>query len=378
MPKFQNPASVLICTVGTSMLAGKTDVPGPDPTDQEVDAIFRKLTSLATDEHACGAEINSCHHILNGGYAREDCTIVLVHSATPGGRLVAKVLEKFFNARKHAVKTAEVPDLQDENPDRFRTHGLRNLANVICKELKSNGGPQCAINATGGYKAQIAIAVLIGQSLRVPVYYLHEKFKSIISLPPMPVAPDINLWLRHTHLFYKLAAAGSDPIPAESFNLEPSSGEPFPSELAGLLEIESIDRTDYLALTPTGIVFHEAIIDRLGPDGAPIPPPREAGDSEKKPPKFKQGEAHLEIHRPELERYLEALIREVPYVRQCIVNYFNRDLPKKNHFRIAGGEIEGIYSNGSFTAKFRVLTTAETEPQRLAVTAKLNEWAAAR
>ena len=82
------------------------------------------------------------------------------------------------------VEAREIDDLQDADPKRFRTKGLRNLAKVVCGVIRDYGAANCAINATGGYKAQIAIAVLMGQALGVPVYYKHERFDEIIAFPP--------------------------------------------------------------------------------------------------------------------------------------------------------------------------------------------------
>jgi hypothetical protein len=40
--------------------------------------------------------------------------------------------------------------------------------------------------------------------------------------------------------------------------------------------------------------------------------------------------------------------------------------------------IEGVYSNGTFTVKFRVETSAQTPGQQAAVVAALNEWLTTR
>ena len=58
------------------------------------------------------------------------------------------------------------------------------LAREICTSIKNYESEFCGINATGGYKAQIAIAVTIGQAARVPVYDKHELFNDITSFPP--------------------------------------------------------------------------------------------------------------------------------------------------------------------------------------------------
>src|SRR5439155_17166523 len=111
------------------------------------------------------------------------------------------------------VETIRVPDLQDRDPRLFRTRGLRNLAREICAVIRQRSAVACAINATGGYKAQIAIAVLLGQALGVPVYYKHELFTEIIAFPPMPVALDFEVWLRASGMLFDLERS-TTPVPA--------------------------------------------------------------------------------------------------------------------------------------------------------------------
>ena len=47
----------------------------------------------------------------------------------------------------------EIEGLQDQDPRRFRTQGLRNLAKAVCKVIRDYGPAHCAINATGGFAA---------------------------------------------------------------------------------------------------------------------------------------------------------------------------------------------------------------------------------
>jgi hypothetical protein len=65
---------------------------------------------------------------------------------------------------------------------------------------------------------------------------------------------------------------------------------------------------------------------------------------------------------------------EVPQVKHCATHYYNPDLAERTRFRLASDGIEGIFSDGNFTVKFRVETTAQTSGQRNAVVAALNEW----
>jgi hypothetical protein len=97
-----------------------------------------------------------------------------------------------------------VDQLQDARPRDFRTHGLRNLVRRLCEVLRNHTPAVCAINATGGYKAQIAVAVLLGQTLGVPVFYKHELFDEVIAFPPLPVAWDMDVWMQASGLLFDL------------------------------------------------------------------------------------------------------------------------------------------------------------------------------
>ena len=78
--------------------------------------------------------------------------------------------------------------------------------------------------------------------------------------------------------------------------------------------------------------------------------------------------------KPELTRYLPTITDGVPQVTGCVTTYCNPDLPKPMGFHETRGEIKGVYRDGTATVMFRVDTTAETEGQRAAMVAALNEW----
>jgi hypothetical protein len=79
-------------------------------------------------------------------------------------------------------------------------HGLRNLVRVVGSFIQRFGSDTIAIDATGGYKAQIAVAVLIGQALDIPVYYKHERFSEIIDFPPLPISLDYDILGRNSDI----------------------------------------------------------------------------------------------------------------------------------------------------------------------------------
>lgn len=162
------------------------------------DALALHLTDLPVHTRLCGAEINSISDLLQRGYCTPDARLVLCHSDTDEGGAIATLLRHYYELRGHTVECKRIKGLQDQNPKDFRTIGLRNLVKAMSQAVLSGGAPHCAINATGGYKAQIAIGVLLGQALQIPVYYKHERFSEIIAFPPMPISLDFDLWLANT------------------------------------------------------------------------------------------------------------------------------------------------------------------------------------
>jgi putative CRISPR-associated protein (TIGR02619 family) len=382
---------ILLCTVGTSLngnLSGlrKTLAEGSGkPDDKKViapalipaaerladafdakdwDAVAATLTEFPGDARLCGAEVNSIASLIKHLYVPTDAGIFFFHSDTDAGRQIADVLVRLFRKHNHnPVEAVAVPDLQDKDPKLFRTKGLRNLAKLLCAKVREYSTGACAINATGGYKAQIAVAVLLGQALGIPVYYMFEGFSEIIPFPPMPVALDFEVWMRASGMLAALERA-SDPVPADRF--DPEWDERYES----LVDRVRIDEIDYLELSPTGQIFHETFRQRFRTDRDRVLPP----PAQRKLPPALHDHAVINLLRDELQRYLSAVTDEVSQVVGCVTNYCNPDLPETTRFRETRGEVEGIYSDGRRTVKFLVETTANTPGQQAAVVAALNDW----
>ncbi|HXG11847.1 MAG TPA: putative CRISPR-associated protein [Gemmataceae bacterium] len=371
--------SILICTVGTSLfrpnLEGlKKDLAEAKIRDELIplaqayqqhdwSAVAGELARLPPNERLCGAEINSIASMIDKKYISPDCGLFFLHSDTDDGRSIAAILRSYYKAKGHApVETIEVPDLQDQDPKRFRTKGLRNLARKICGVIRERSAVACAINATGGYKAQIAIGVLLGQAIGVPVFYKHELFSEIIAFPPMPVALDFEVWMRASGMLYDLERT-SEMVPAASY------ADEWDEKYESLVERVEIDGQDYLELSPTGQIFHETFRERFRTVRDQVLPPPAL---HKRPPRLEN--AGWSGKHPEVERFMAKVTNEVPQVVHCATFYYSPDLAERTRFRRGRDGIEGIYSDGRFTVKFRVETTAQTPGQQAAVVAALNEW----
>lgn len=373
--------SILICTVGTSLFWPNLEKLKKEMAEGEIHddlkalaqayeerdwpAVARELSGFSPSERTCGAEINSIASMIERNYVPADCGLFFLHSDTDDGRGIAAILKSYYQSKGHTpVETIDVPDLQDQDSKRFRTKGLRNLALKICGVIRERSAGACAINATGGYKAQIAIGVLLGQAIGVPVYYKHEKFSEIIVFPPMPVALDFELWMRVGGMLYDLESA-SRLISAADY------ADEWDEKYESLVEREEIDGQDYLVLSPTGQIFHETFRERFRTDRDKVLPPL-VSPAQKRPPRLE--DAGWPGRRPEVERFMRRVTDEVPQVVHCATFYYNPDLPERTRFRLGRDGIEAVYSDGSFTVKFRVETSAQTPGQQAAVVAALNEW----
>lgn len=120
--------------------------------------------------------------------------VVLLRSDTITGRICANVLSKYFEKNKISNQLVKTLGL-DFKPYRFMVDGLNSLVNnlvKIAKEYKERGDVVFCV--TGGYKAELALANLVGLLYKVKVYYLHELFKDTVVIPPLPLVVDSKFW----------------------------------------------------------------------------------------------------------------------------------------------------------------------------------------
>lgn len=209
--------NTLICTVGTSLFESnlkRLSESSPECPEnwQEIKTQFdnsnwneiaKELLKVNPSNRTCGAEINTIEEAKKKKWLELNNLILLV-SDTEAGRNTGYVLKKYFEGRDdlnlQQVEFKVIDKLQDATPIDFKIHGLRNLVRSIGDFIQRFGRENIVIDATGGYKAQIAIAVLIGQALDIPVYYKHERFSEIIDFPPLPISLDYDILGRNSDI----------------------------------------------------------------------------------------------------------------------------------------------------------------------------------
>lgn len=374
MANKQGERWILLCTVGTSLKrtleqwyaqtrGEKRSI--AEFTEEDWSTAANYIGELDPSNRDCGAEINSIHHLIEAKGVISTPNIHLFHSDTNDGRNIARLLQRSYvhrGMREDRVHLQVIEDLRDSDPKAFRTKGLRNLVRQLCYCIRTFSPDACAINATGGYKAQIAIAVMIGQALQVPVYYKHEFFTEhpIISFPPLPITLDESVWRSNMTLFEELHEA-DDFVPASRYDGE------LDEVLESLMERERQEGEEFLMLSSAGQILHEMFKDRFREEVEPL------GEAKSKQP-LNVSKDHGSEKQHLIRSFLEKVRDSNPFVVTCRSWYFNPDLPEQNQFKLSRGQVTGVYSDGSFTSKFEVITTAEAENQKPLAVKRLNQW----
>ena len=249
--------NTLICTVGTSLFNNLKRAEG------EINQAFSQqnwkqsallLNQLENTDRACGAEINSIARICQKNLLSNHLKLIFLVSDTEDGKQIGQLLKLYYQNYKNPIQfeTVEVKvltGLRDDDVKAFRQEGLKNLVREISTQVQHSSSECIAINATGGYKAQISFAGMIGQALGIPVYYLFERFSEVIELPPQPIALDLGFWIDHYVIFEQLEAEETLVKSDLAYN--------FDSDYFNtLIDEEKIDEIPVISLSATGMLFH--------------------------------------------------------------------------------------------------------------------------
>ena len=230
--------SVLVQTVGTSLVSNVGDprmvenfegwVASQPPSDRELlmaerarlvaaslalrqdrlEDVAELLEGIRGRVRVLGAEVASLEALRAEGAYAALRSVLLLHSDTPEGLTAATVLQSLLGKRFGLlVERRRVVQLVDTRASTFKVVGLRNLVSELARVTQLQGAEQVVIDATGGFKAQIATAVAFGQAFGIPVLYLFERFPEIIEFPPLPFRVDLSLVEAH----HDLLASGEVP-----------------------------------------------------------------------------------------------------------------------------------------------------------------------
>ncbi|MDH6087098.1 putative CRISPR-associated protein [Umezakia ovalisporum] len=250
--------NTLICTVGTSLFNNLNNA------DQAIKQVFQEknwnqlsllLLGQKNSDRICGAEINSITSICHKNLLTSKIRLIFLVSDTEDGKNIGNLLKLYYQNKSNPLHFEKVDvrvleGLRDNDVKAFKQQGLKNLVREISTEVRKFSSEAIAINATGGYKAQISFAGMIGQALEIPVYYLFEKFSEVIELPPQPVALDLAFWLNNYVLFAQLE--DEDIIEKSKFE-----GYLENQYLSSIIDEVPEGETILVSLSAMGVLFNE-------------------------------------------------------------------------------------------------------------------------
>lgn len=369
----------LICTTGTSLIEGNlrrlSQVSSGRPSNWQAldDALqqgnwpllARELLKIDPSDRLCGAEINTIEQARNRPQLHLKRIYFLV-SDTDLGRNTGMLFKKYFEGRMDLnlteVDFKVVEGLQDTDTARFRTQGLRNLVRSIGDIIGRHGRESVAIDATGGYKAQIAFAVLIGQAIDIPVFYKHERFAEIIDFPPMPISLDYDILGRNADLFSLLE---------KGMTLESQTSTPFDDKIRVFLTEVTDGMGTLYELNPIGQLYLTSYRLRY-PNAVDLKPLPETERSE---PRFPQH--HMAIG---LDMYVRKVWRDNKWIKSCLtIEYSSSRAIKGNKAFYVKQTDTDSYVVGTYLdhdhhpGQFRIFLSDESRESQNWAATRLNE-----
>jgi putative CRISPR-associated protein (TIGR02619 family) len=339
---------LLICTVGTSLLTNRDQRPWggwprqtPLPDPEAVDSWL-----AGADPVAASAETNTLHAV---GLDQTD-QVVLLHSDTPEGHFCSERLRAYLQAgRCRAAATRRLSALGYHSAS-FAQRGLKSLVAETAAGITQarRGGLEPVLCATGGFKAEIAFANLLGALLDVEVYYIHEQFREVVRLPRLPLAWDADFVNRHRDFFEWVDAEPRPSIAVENR----LKGRP---ELRPLVE-DGADGCTYL--NAAGNLLFTAAREKLARGPAATWPEAVA-----MPPSEKDGLSGVEHHRPRgWERFVQRLC-SIDCVRRVSYDATAHGGPAVKVLDAVAGDIGVRFGAAGQALPLRVQTTAKGHPQ---------------
>jgi len=248
----------VIVTVGTSLLTTYLNKTGRHLS--EIKSVTREevkqyLIENPTEISGICAETNS----LNKGRISDNDYVYFICGENPEGMLCAGILNDLYK-ESHLCEMVPVKGLTPQ-AEAFRRHGMRCLIDEIVRVIERHDG-NAVIHATGGFKAQIAIATLIGILFRLKVLYLYESFDEVVSLPEIPLGFNYEALFASRGEFFQL-------LDAKDFTMSDEIYARLSESLKHCFYKDDVQKK--YNLTPLGRAMFNAFERQLGGADSPVP-----------------------------------------------------------------------------------------------------------
>ncbi|MFN4254817.1 MAG: hypothetical protein ACK4Q5_07415 [Saprospiraceae bacterium] len=193
----------IITTVGTSLItnAGRslehldkegfsTDYFKPDNSlyrDNDIGSEEKKLEeSIEKKGDAACAELASLDKIDPGKKAE----VHLLCTETVTSYMCGRVLKAHFEKKGRNVLLYHIEGLKIDKKTEFEEKGIPNLMAKIQNIVGDEKPNKCVLNISGGYKALIPVLTIMGQLYKIPLSYIYEDSKELISITQQGLGVD--------------------------------------------------------------------------------------------------------------------------------------------------------------------------------------------
>lgn len=152
---------------------------------QEAEAV---LPAVSQDPENVSAEYTMLYSLKRRGKLSEQPHVILFHTATLGGRLAAKLLQKVFERDFRADVSLREVTVDVEAGRVLLNRQIGDFMKKVGDELRS-GHPQSTCFAPiGGYKVMTSFGYIVGAFHGFPTAYVHEDAQYMLHIiPPVPL-----------------------------------------------------------------------------------------------------------------------------------------------------------------------------------------------
>lgn len=340
--------SVIITTTGTSLLtntARSLKKNNREVTDSELE---RYLEEVGPER--ASAETNSLPKI-----ADPHDSVVMLYTDTVEGERCAKQVSNYLKKQGWAEVRLRKLHLE-QNEVQFERKGLRNLVDVLIDEINQaqRRGNEVIINATGGFKAEIAYTTMVGMIFQVPVKYIYQDFRRPITFPILPITWSLDLLIEYDHFF-------------EWLDEEPRHNAEVKRRLQGIDQsdrrriqqlISPPDEEDYVYLSPAGDILWRRL-KQVREIAIEEPPPSQRSPSEKLSSSIQEKKHHY----PEGTKEFAEKLAKLPAVEEIIGGFFEDTTLKRVKGVSEDGLIRILWADNEKATNLTIRTTARGQAQ---------------
>lgn len=350
--------TTIITTTGISLYLNtgrNADV--KEPTDDQMRQYLRMNPERAS------AEANSLLQIAqHGDY------LVFLHTATSEAERCVQLLKEFFENRGFNHNHIHLVPLQfQEDEQHIETLGLRSLVNALIHEIDhaQQKGQGVVINATPGFKLESGYSTMIGMLYQVPVKYIHEKFRRVVTYNPIALDWDTSLFLTYDWFFRWL----DDEARTQHEVEEHLKDLPDRETILSFLTLP--DAEGYIFLSPLGDALRKRFVREVE-EAESISWPE---NSKVEQPDEKIGSSLFSIkhHFPADTLATCRKIAQIPWVEGIIAGNFENTTLSRIKRAHEDGSIRMLWADNEKATNLTIQTTAQGNAQTLKVANKIRE-----